>query len=56
MASQSQQPEGRDQILSALNVAIDLMDLAKGVSAIAPVPAQAVFGSVSVILTIIRVN
>ena len=53
MASQSQQLEGRDGTLSRLNVAIDVMNPAKGISVIAP--AQAAFGSVSAILTMIRV-
>ena len=54
MTSKSQQPEARDGTLSTLNVAIDVMNFAKGVSVIAP--AQAVFGSVSAILTMIRVH
>ena len=54
MTSKSQQPEGRDGTLSTLDVAIDVMNFAKGVSVIAP--AQAAFGSVSAILTMIRVH
>jgi len=38
----------------ALNVAIEALDLAKEISSIAP--AKAVFGSVKVVLTIIRVG
>ena len=44
----------RDGALSLLNAAIEVMNLAKEVSS--PTPAKAVFGSVSVILTIIRVG
>ena len=53
MATSSQRPGGRDGTLSALNVAIETMDLAE-VSVIAP--AKAAFGSVSVILTMIKVR
>lgn len=49
MASESQ----RDNTLSALNLAIDALNLTKEVSSIAP--AKAVFGSV-VLLTMIRVR
>jgi hypothetical protein len=44
----------RDGTLSLLNAAIKAMDLAKEVSS--PTPAKAVFGSVSIILTMIRVG
>ena len=44
----------RDGALSLINAAIEVMNLAKEVSS--PTPAKAVFGSVSVILTIIRVG
>jgi len=43
----------RDSALSTLNVAIDALNLAKELSGITP--ANAVFGSVSVLLTMIRV-
>ena len=43
-----------DGILSSLNVAIEAMTLAKEVSSISP--AKAVFGSVSIVLTMIRVR
>jgi hypothetical protein len=43
----------RDGVLSALNVAIEAMNLAKEVSSMTP--TKAVFGSVSVLLTMIRV-
>jgi len=50
----SQQPKERDNALSLLNVAIEGLNLAKEVSAITP--AKAVFGSVSALLTMIRVR
>ena len=53
MASSSQQPTGRDNTLLRLNLAIDALSIAKDVSTIAP--AQAAFGSVCALLTIIRV-
>jgi hypothetical protein len=50
----SERPKGRDGVLSALNVAIEGLDLAKEIASIAP--AKAVFGSVSVILAMVRVS
>ena len=44
----------RDGALSLLNTAIEAMNLAKEVSS--ATPAKAVFGSVSVILTMIKVS
>ena len=44
----------RDGTLSSLNVAIEAINLAKEISSITP--AKAVFGSVSVILMMIRVG
>ena len=44
----------RDDVLSTLNVAIEAMNLAKEVSSVTP--AKAVFGSVSALLTMIRVR
>ena len=52
MDANSQQPKERDGTLSSLNVAIDALNLVKEISGIAP--AKAVFGSVSVLLTMIR--
>lgn len=49
----SQRHERRDGALSSLNVATEAMNLAKEVSAITP--AKAVFGSVSILLTMMRV-
>ena len=54
MASDSQRQEGRDSTLSKLNLAIDTLSLAKDVSTIAP--AQAAFGAVCALLTILRVT
>ena len=54
MDPKSQRPKGRGGILSSLNVAIEAMNLAKEISSITP--AKAVFGSVSVFLTMIRVR
>ena len=54
MASKSQQQEGSDILPSALNVAIEALNLAKEISGITP--AKAVFGSVGVLLVMIRVR
>ena len=47
------QQKCQDNTLSLLGVAIDAMELAKEISSVTP--AKAVFGSVSIILTMIRV-
>jgi hypothetical protein len=49
-----QRPKGRDGVLSALNVAIEGLNLAKEISSITP--AKAVFGSVCILLVMIRVG
>ena len=54
MDVESRQQKERKDATSALNAAIDAMDLAKGLSTVAP--AKDVFGSVSVSLTMIRVS
>ena len=54
MEAESQRPKGRKKTISALNVAIETLNLAKEVSVITP--AKAVLGSVSVILVMIRVS
>ena len=54
MATKTQRPKGRDGALSSLNIAIDGLNLAKEVSSITP--AKAVFGSVAILLTMIRVS
>ena len=48
-----QRPKSKDGLLSSLNTAIDAMNIAKDVMGITP--AKAVFASVSVILTMIKV-
>jgi len=50
----SQQPREREDAILVLNTAIQTLNLAKDASAIAP--AKTVFGSVSVILSTIRVG
>ena len=52
MASTSQQPKGRDSVLTALNVFIQALDIAKDACGIPP--AQVALGSASVLLTMIR--
>ena len=54
MEAKSQRPEEREGIILALNAAIEAMNLAKELSSITP--AGAVFGSVSVVLTMIKVS
>ena len=54
MASKPKRPKGQDGTLSSLNIAIEAMNLAKQVSSITP--ATAAFGSVGVLLTMIRVR
>ena len=54
MTDKSKRPKGRDGVLSSLDVAIDDLNLAKEVSSITP--ANAVFGSVVILLTMIRVS
>ena len=54
MKTQSQRPKRRDGILSSLNTAIDAMNTAKDVMDMTP--AKAVFSTVGVILTMIRVS
>ena len=54
MKADSPQPKEREGIISTLNGAIEAMNLAKEVSSVTP--AKAVFGSVSFILTMIKVS
>jgi hypothetical protein len=54
MADNSPRPKGRDGALSTLGVAIDGLNLAKELSGITP--AKAVFGSVAILLIMIRVS
>ena len=53
MATKSQRPKRREDVLSSLNAAIDALNLAKEVSTIAP--AKAAFCTTSGLLTTIRV-
>ena len=53
MDTKFQRSKGRDGVLSSLNMAIEALNLAKEISSITP--AKAVFGSVSAVLTMIRV-
>jgi len=50
----SQRPMPRDATLSLLNAAVKAVNLAKELSSVTPV--KAVFGTVSLILTMIRVS
>ena len=54
MEAKSQRPKGRENTISALNASIEALNLAKEIASVTP--AKAVFGSVSVILTTIRVS
>ena len=54
MEIESRRPKGREGAILALNGSIEVLNLAKELSSITP--AKAVFGSVSVILSIIRVS
>ena len=54
MATKTQRPKGRDGVVSSLNMAIDGLNLAKELSSVTP--AKAVFGSVGILLTMIRVR
>ena len=52
MEARSQRPKRQDGFFSALNVAIEALDLAKEISCVSP--AKAVFGSAIVLLTMIK--
>jgi len=54
MEAESQRPKEQEGSVTALNAAIEAVNLAKELSSITP--AKAVFGSVSVVLTMIRVS
>ena len=54
MKAESQRPKERGGVVSALDLAIEALNLAKEVSSVTP--AKAVFGSVSVILMMIKVS
>ena len=54
MDAGSQRQNRQDNTLSLLNAAIDAMNLAK--EAVSGTPAKAIFGSVGILLTMIRVS
>jgi len=54
MDIEAQQQKRQDNTISSLNLAIDALNLAGGVVDI--MPAKAVFGTVSVLLVMIRVG
>jgi len=54
MEIESRRPKGREGAILALNGSIEILNLAKELSSITS--AKAVFGSVSVVLSMIRVN
>lgn len=54
MGTIPQRTKSRDGVLSALNVTIEGLNLAKEISSVTP--ARAVFSSVSALLVMIRVN
>ena len=54
MTDKSQQPKGRDGVLSTLNSAIDGLNLAKEIASVTP--AKAAFGTVAILLIMIRVS
>ena len=54
MESKSRQPKEQEGVVSALNGFIEVFNLAKEVSS--NTPAKAVFGSVSILLAMIRVS
>ena len=54
MADKPQQTKGPDDVLSSLNAAINVLNIAKEVPSIAP--ANAAFSSTSDLLTLIRVR
>ena len=51
---QRQNLKGRGRVIPALNMAIDGLNIAKGATSTTPV--NPVFGSVAILLTMIRVN
>ena len=54
MTDNSQPPKGRGRVISTLNIAIDSLNIAK--EATSTTPINPVFGSVALLLTMIRVN
>jgi len=54
MNAETEPSKRRDNVISSLNMAIDILNIAKEVSSITP--AKAVFGSVSALLVMIKVR
>jgi len=54
MEAKSQRPKDREGVISALNVAIEATSLAERVTSFTP--AKAAFGTVSVLLTMVKVR
>lgn len=54
MSAGTQSPKRCDNVVSSLNMAIDILNLAKEASSVTP--AKAVFGSVSLLLAMIKVR
>ena len=54
MKAKSQRPKEHEGAISALNTAIEAVNLAKEIASITP--AKAVFGSASVVLAMIRAS
>ena len=54
MDAKPHRPKEREGVVSTLNAVIEAMNLAKEISSITP--AKAVFGSVTVVLTMIKVS
>ena len=52
MEEKSQRPKDREGVISLLNATVEALDLANGISSTRP--AKAAFGSVNVLLTMIR--
>ena len=54
MEHKTQQPKEQEGTVSALNTLIEALNLAKEISSITP--AKAVFGSASILLSMVRVS
>jgi len=54
MDAKTQQPKDREGAISALNAAVEALNLMKEIASVTP--AKAAFGSVSVLLAMIRVS
>ena len=54
MEGKSQQPKGKDRVISTLNGLIEVLNIAKEIAS--NTPAKAAFGSVVIILTMVKVS